>query len=231
MRKRSSPILAATIVFPVLAFTVGCQSRSQHAGASGAETPSAKVAAAARGSIAHTLSLAGQFQPYQVVDVHPKVTGFMVKINVDIGDRVRQGQTLAVLEVPELTAQLKGTGFEMQRAKDDLLRAQHEIKRAEAVHAALHADYARLLEASKAQPGLIAQQELDDAESKDLSSESQVDAAKAAAAAAEQHAEVAHADNDRVQALKNYTNVVAPLDGVIVWRYADTGALIQSGTN
>ncbi len=231
MRKRSSPILAATIVFPVLAFTVGCQSRSQHAGASGAETPSAKVAAAARGSIAHTLSLAGQFQPYQVVDVHPKVTGFMVKINVDIGDRVRQGQTLAVLEVPELTAQLKGTGFEMQRAKDDLLRAQHEIKRAEAVHAALHADYARLLEASKAQPGLIAQQELDDAESKDLSSESQVDAAKAEAAAAGQHAEVAHADNDRVQAIQNYTNVLAPLDGVIVWRYADTGALIQSGTN
>jgi multidrug resistance efflux pump len=54
-----------------------------------------------------------------VVDVHPKVTGFMVKINVDIGDRVRKGQTLAVLEVPELNAQLKGTVFEVQRAKDD----------------------------------------------------------------------------------------------------------------
>src|SRR5271170_5575432 len=50
------------------------------------------------------------------------------------------------------------------------------------------------------------------------------------AAAAQQHAEVAHADKDRVQAMQNYTNVVAPLDGVIVWRYADTGALIQSGT-
>jgi len=184
-----------------------------------------------RGDIAHTLSLAGQFQPYQVVDVHPKVTGFMVKINVDIGDKVRKGQTLAVLEVPELNAQLKGTAFEVQRAKDDMLRAQNEIKRDEAIHSALHADYERLLETSKAQPGLIAQQELDDAESKDLSSESQVDAAKAAAAAAEQHTEVAHTDNDRVQALKNYTNVVAPLDGVIVWRYADTGALIQSGTN
>jgi RND family efflux transporter MFP subunit len=150
---------------------------------------------------------------------------------VDIGDRVRKGQTLAVLEVPELNAQLKGTVFEVQRAKDDLLRAQNEIRRDEAIHSALHADYERLLETSKAQPGLIAQQELDDAESKDLSSESQVDAAKAAAAAAEQHTEVAHTDNDRVQALKNYTNVVAPLDGVIVWRYADTGALIQSGTN
>jgi RND family efflux transporter MFP subunit len=231
MRKRTSLILAAGITFPVLAGIVACKFGNQHAAANAAQIPSAQVAAAQRGNIAHTLNLAGQFQPYQVVDVHPKVTGFMVKINVDIGDKVRKGQTLAVLEVPELSAQLKGTVFEVQRAKDDLLRAQHEIKRAEAVHAALHSDYERLLETSKAQPGLIAQQELDDAESKDLSSESQVDAAKAAAAAAEQHREVAHSDNDRVQALQNYTNVMAPLDGVIVWRYADTGALIQSGTN
>ena len=231
MRKRSSSILAAGMIFPALAVIVACDFKSQHPGANAAETSTAKVATAMRGDIAHTLSLAGQFQPYQVVDVHPKVTGFMVKINVDIGDRVRKGETLAILEVPELNAQLKGTVFEVERAKDDLLSAQHEIKRAEAIHSALHADYERLLETSKAQPGLIAQQELDDAESKDLSSESQVEAAKAAAAGAQQHAEVAHTDNDRVQALQNYTNVVAPLDGVIVWRYADTGALIQSGTN
>lgn len=231
MRKRTSLIVAAGVMSPVLAGIVACSVLNRHPDARAAQVPSAKVAVAAKGDIAHTLSLAGQFQPYQVVDVHPKVTGFMVKINVDIGDRVRKGETLAVLEVPELNAQLKGTVFEVQRAKDDLLRAQHEIKRAQAVHTALHADYERLLETSKAQPGLIAEQELDDAESKDLSSASQVDAAKAAAAAAEQHTEVAHADNDRVQALKNYTNVIAPLDGVIVWRYADTGALIQSGTN
>jgi RND family efflux transporter MFP subunit len=224
-------VLAAGITIPVLAGIVACNFKSRHSDANAAEIPSARVAAAMRGDIAHTLSLAGQFQPYQVVDVHPKVTGFMVKINVDIGDRVHKGETLAVLEVPELNAQLRGTVFEMQGAKDDLVRAQREIQRAEATHAALHLDYDRLLEASKAQPGLIAQQELDDAQSKDLSSEAQVDAAKAAAAAAQQHTEVAHADNDRVQALKNYTNVVAPLDGVIVWRYADTGALIQSGTN
>lgn len=155
----------------------------------------------------------------------------MVKINVDIGDRVHKGQTLAVLEVPELNAQLKGAGFDMQQAQDDLLRAQHEVKRAEATHAALHADYQRLLDASKAQPGLVAQQEIDDAQSKDLSSESQVDAAKAAADAAREHQQSANSEKDRMQALQNYTNVVAPLDGVIVWRYADTGALIQSGTN
>ncbi|HEY1805784.1 MAG TPA: efflux RND transporter periplasmic adaptor subunit [Terracidiphilus sp.] len=231
MRKRIFLLFIAATMFSFTACLVACHSNSHEPDPDAGQPPSARVAAAARGNLAHTLSLAGQFQPYQVVDVHPKVTGFMQKIYVDIGDRVQKGQTLAVLEVPELSAQLKGSGFEMAQAKDDLLRAQHEIKRAEATHAALHTDYQRLLEASKSQPGLVAQQELDDAQSKDLSSESQVDAAKAAADSAREHTEVAHADNDRVQALQNYTNVVAPLAGVVVWRYADTGALIQSGTN
>jgi multidrug efflux pump subunit AcrA (membrane-fusion protein) len=78
---------------------------------------------------------------------------------------------------------------------------------------------------------LIAQQELDDAQAKDLSSEAQVDAAKSAMAAAQQHANAARSDNQRIAALENYTNVTAPLDGVVIWRYADTGALIQGGTN
>ena len=232
MRERTIFFFAAGITLLLAGGVVACNSHGPRIDADAAEIPSATVAVAARGNIAHVLSLAGQFQPYQVVDVHPKVTGFMSKINVDIGDRVHKGEVLAVLEVPELNAQLQGTVFQMQQTKDDLLRAQHEIKRAEALHAALHADYERLLETSKAQPGLIAQQELDDAQGKDLSSEAQVDAAKAAASAAEQ-ARRGGALGQRAECrrCKNYTNVVAPLDGVIVWRYADTGALIQSGEN
>jgi RND family efflux transporter MFP subunit len=231
MRKQISIFLFAGLFLPLAILIVACHARSKSSEAEADEVPSAEVATAQRGNLAHTLNLAGQFQSYQMVDVHPKVTGFMEKINVDIGDKVHKGQILAVLEVPELNAQLKGTGFEVEQSKDELLRTQHEIKRAEATNAALHADYQRLLEASKAQPGLVAQQELDDAQSKDLSAESQVDAAKAAAAAAQEHTQVAGADNERVQDLKNYTNVIAPLDGVVIWRYADTGALIQSGTN
>ncbi|HUA93843.1 MAG TPA: efflux RND transporter periplasmic adaptor subunit [Terracidiphilus sp.] len=176
------------------------------------------------------LTLAGQFQPYQVVDVHPKVSGYMKHINVDIGDIVHQGETLATLEVPELKAQLEQTGFELKQSQEEITRAQHEIKRTEALAYALHAQSQRLKEAAATRPGLIAQQELDDAQSKDLSSQAQVDAAKAALAAAQQHAEAARADTERVQALENYTNVVAPISGVVIWRYADTGALIQGGT-
>ena len=71
---------------------------------------------------------------------------------------------------------------------------------------------------------------MDDAQAKDLNSQAQVDAAKSAMAAAQQHAEAARSDNQRVQALEDYTTVTAPIAGVVVWRYADTGALIQGGT-
>jgi RND family efflux transporter MFP subunit len=173
--------------------------------------------------------MAGQFQAYQVVDVHPKVSGFIRHIYVDIGDRVHEGQTLAVLEVPELRAQLAGTVAGLARSKDEITRAQHEVARAEAEYSSLRLDNDRLQQAAKAQPGLIAQQELDDAQSKDLAAAAQVDAAKSALAAARGGSEVAQADNERVSALENYTNVTAPLSGVVTWRYADTGALIQSG--
>jgi RND family efflux transporter MFP subunit len=231
MRKRSLMIVATWVFLPTVLALVSCSSKVKSQAVSDTSLPSATVAQVKRGDIAHTLSLAGQFQPYQVVDVHPKVSGFMVKINVDIGDRVRKGDTLAILEVPELQAQLQGTKFDAEQAKLEIVRAQHEIQRAEAIHAAAHLDYQRLLDTSKEQPGLVAQQELDDAQSKDLSTASQVDGAKAAADAAQQHAQAERADSERVQAIQNYTHVLAPIDGVVVWRYADTGALIQSGTN
>jgi RND family efflux transporter MFP subunit len=193
--------------------------------------PAAQVAVVQRGNIDQVLTLAGQFQPYQMIDVHPKVSGFIRHIYVDIGDRVHQGETLAVLEVPELRAQLAGTVGEVARSQDEITRAQHDVARAESTHAALKADYQRLLDTSNAQPGLVAQQELDDAQAKALSSAAEVDAAKAALAGAQKELDVSRADNQRVSAMEDYTKVTAPLDGVIVWRYADTGALIQSGVN
>jgi RND family efflux transporter MFP subunit len=184
-----------------------------------------------RGNISHLLSLAGQFQPYQVIDVHAKVSGYVRHIYVDIGDRVHTGQTLAVLEVPELNAQYRGSQSEQQRSKEQISIAQHEISRAEASHVALQANYDRLLQASKAQPGLIAEQELDDARAKADASQAQVDAARSTLSAARQQSDVAQADMERYGALQAYTTITAPLSGVVIWRYADTGALIQAGTS
>jgi len=195
------------------------------------QPPSAAVAMVQRRNISHVLSLAGQFQPYQVVDVHAKVSGYVRHIYVDIGDRVHAGQTLATLEVPELNAQYRSTQSEALRSQDAISAAQHEVSRARSLHTALQANYDRLDQVSSQRPGLIAAQELDDARSQAEASQEQMDAAIAGLSGAKQGANAAEADQQRVGALQAYTNVTAPLDGVVAWRYADTGVLIQEGTN
>ncbi len=191
----------------------------------------AAFAVAKRAPIENTFSVAGEFDPYQEIEVHAKVAGYIRKINVDIGDRVKTGQVLAVLEVPELTAQLQGAGAGVRHSQQEMIRAKNEVTRDEAQHAALHANWLRLEQASKARPGLIAQQELDDAQSKDQAAEAQVDSAKSALAAAQQQLEMSQANNSQISAMSDYMRIVAPFDGVITWRYADTGALVQAGTS
>src|ERR1700684_1672902 len=134
MQTRTSLILMAGLSFPATLALVACNSQANPPGASAAEIPSAVVAAVQRGNIAHTLSLAGQFQPYQVVDVHAKVSGYIKHIYVDIGDKVHTGEALAILEVPELDAQLKGTVSQFARSRDEITRAQHEVARAVSEH-------------------------------------------------------------------------------------------------
>ena len=221
-----TPLLA----FLALTLLCGCERQGQRPD-NASLAPAVAVSAVQRGNISHLLSLAGQFQPYQVIDVHAKVSGYVRHIYFDIGDRVRAGQTLAVLEVPELNAQYRGVQSEELRSKDQIEQAQHEVAREQALHASLQANYDRLEQANRAQPGLIAQQELDDARSQADASQARIDAAKAGLSAARQQANTASADKQRVGALQSYTNVTAPLNGVVTWRYADTGALIQAGTS
>jgi RND family efflux transporter MFP subunit len=195
------------------------------------QSPSAAVAIVQRGNLSHVLSLAGQFQPYQVVEVHAKVSGYLRHIYVDIGDRVHAGQTLATLDVPELNAQYRSTQSEALRSQAAISAAEFEVSRTRSLHKALQANYDRLVEVSKQQPGLVAAQELDDVRAQAEASQGQVNAAIADLSAAKQGADAAVADQQRVGALQGYTSVRAPLDGVVTWRYADTGVLIQEGTN
>jgi RND family efflux transporter MFP subunit len=231
MHKRSVLFAVGIVALVALVVAVEYRVRDRDSDPKAAEIPTAAVATAKWGVLSNTLSLAGQFQPYQEIEVHAKVSGYVRHIYVDIGDRVRAGQTLAVLEIPELDAQLKGTQAEVLHSQDEVTRAENEVTRAESDHSALHAAYARLQQAAAARPGLIAEQELDDSRSKDLAAEAQVDAAKAALSAARQQTAVSDADRMRVSALADYARVTAPLSGVITWRYADTGALIQAGTS
>ena len=193
--------------------------------------PLAVVAVATRSPLQNTLNVAGEFLPMQEVELHAKVAGYIKKINVDIGDKVRTGEVLATLDIPELTAQVEGADAGVRQTQEEITRAKSEIQRAEANYQALHSAAQRLQQASNARPGLIAQQELDDALAKDRAAAAQVDSAKSALSATEQQLGVSRADRQHYSAMADYSRIVAPFNGVVVWRYADTGALIQAGTS
>src|SRR6266851_6277745 len=202
--------------------------------ATGADDPEHAVSADAvvaavtkveRGPMENTLTIAGEFKPFQDVDVHAKVPGYIKKIYVDVGDHVKGGQTLAVLEVPELAAELTGADAQVRRAQQEIRREQGDVHRAEWAHAAAHSMYMRLKQASEQQKGLVAQQEVDDSQAKDLETEAQVSSAQAALSGAQQQLEMADANQKQYGAMSNYTRIVAPFDGVVTTRYADTGSL------
>jgi RND family efflux transporter MFP subunit len=195
-----------------------------------AEQPrAAAVVAVTRGNLASSLTVAGQFQPYQQVDLHAKVSGYIRWIKVDIGDRVRHGEVLALLEVPELQNQVEGAQAEVRHSQSDITRAQSEVVSAESTYSALHAEYTRLEEASKERPGLIAEQELDDARAKDQQAAAQVGVAKASLDAMQQQLGISNATRSRLETMSGYEQIVAPFTGVVTKRYADTGTLIQAG--
>jgi RND family efflux transporter MFP subunit len=236
MRQRFSPTLIGIIVSAVIVVLLAAVTGCGHSGrtsttVSADAAPRAAVVKVRRTPLSNSFSIAGEFLPYQEVELHAKVAGYIRNINVDIGDRVRTGQVLAVLEIPELSAELQGAGAGVRHSQEEITRAQNEVSRAEADHDALHAAASRLREASATRPGLIAEQELDDATAKDRSAEAQVEAAKSALSASRQQLEVSQADQQHYAALSEYSRITAPFDGVVTWRYADTGSLIQAGTS
>ena len=94
-----------------------------------------------------------------------------------------------------------------------------------------HLSYTRMQDVSKKEPGLIPQQDVDEAHSRDLVSEAQVSAAKSHIAAREQRIRVAQAEQARYKTLFQYAVITAPFTGVVTKRYANTGSLIQAGTS
>jgi RND family efflux transporter MFP subunit len=170
-----------------------------------------------RDSIARELVFDSELRPFQEVDLHAKVAGYVDSINVDIGDRVKEGQLIATLELPEVQNDL-------DRAIASQRRAEEEIKRAEAANQEAKLGYDRLVSIDKTRPNLIAQQEIDTADAR-------AKTAAANLAAAHEQAKAAEADVKKLQTMLKYAKITAPFDGVITARYADKGALIQAGTS
>jgi membrane fusion protein (multidrug efflux system) len=161
-----------------------------------------------------TLSMPGQLDPYELVAVYPKVTGFVKAITVDRGSRVRTGEVLATLEAPELSSQRAEAQSKVQAAN-----AQLAVTRAKGDADA--STYDRL-KAASATPGAVAGNDL-------VLAQKSVEADRSLTAAAEQNVEAARQALQAVSETEAYLKVVAPFDGVVTERNVHPGALVGPG--
>lgn len=160
-----------------------------------------------------TLQISGNLVPQTRVAVTAKLPGTLSSIRVDIGDRVRAGQVVAVLDRREIDAQV-----DAGEATVNVAHAGIESAEAALANAVLEQDRAQNL----FDRGAIPKQRLDAAETARRSAAAQRDLTRANLAQAE-------AALRRAREVQRDATLTSPIDGVVVERHYDAGSLVGPG--
>ena len=153
-----------------------------------------------RADIAHSFNTNGTLEAFETADLYPKVSGYLAEVRVDIGDRVKVGQVLAVISLPEM---------------------EKELAEAEAMVAAKRADMALQQSTSQRQESLLKIQG---------TSQQAVDEAKSKASVAAAEADLAAATAAKIRTMLEYSRILAPFDGVVAKRQVNRGDFLQSAS-
>jgi membrane fusion protein (multidrug efflux system) len=213
-RKRRRRRLSAIAILWVVTMSAACGQKGPDRNAasqSAAPPPTVDVVRVVEQQAAVTLSMPGELEPYEMVAVYPKVTGFVKSIRVDRGSNVRAGDLIAVLDAPELVAHRSEGQSKLQGAEAQLA----------AVRSKADADastYAKL-QAAAATPGVVAGNDV-------VLAQKAVEADQSQVAAAQQNVEAAGQALKSVSDMESYLRVTAPFDGVVTERNVHPGALV-----
>ncbi len=145
------------------------------------------------------LELPARIEAWSRAPIYARVSGYLKRWNVDIGGKVKAGQQLAEIETPDLDQQLMQAKAELATARSNAALAASTAKR-----------WQGLLESDS-----VSRQEVDERTGDMTAKQSQVNALQA--------------NVDRIEALKRFTQLTAPFDGVVTARNTDVGALINIG--
>lgn len=196
-----------------------------------AATPELKYTQPQRGDIHRFVTLPGTIKADQEATLYAKVPGYLKSINVDIGDTVQAGKTVAQIEVPELSADLLRAKAAIARAEAEKVKAGTEVTKAKVEQDASKSDFDRVSKARKSSPDLITPQALDDAKARFDSAKASFTEAQAGEKLAAARLGEAQAELKRIEALLAFAQVEAPFAGVVTARFVDAGAFIPSATS
>jgi len=203
MKKLFLFLLLAAVVLAVV--FLGILPRLHDSAALAAEVradshPPVNIAIARHSRMVNELVLPAALQPYQDAPIYARTSGYIARWLVDIGARVKAGQTLAVIESPEVDQQLN-----QARANLEQSRANLELSRITAI---------RWQDLGK--HNAVAQQDVDEKVADYSVKQADLKATQA--------------NVDRLLQLQKFETVVAPFDGVISTRNIDVGTLINAGS-
>jgi multidrug efflux pump subunit AcrA (membrane-fusion protein) len=210
--------LAGVAAFIVASVTAAMAQDARTAQPLGETSPSATL-----------LDAPATVQAYFATDLYAKESGYALQVDADIGDHVKAGQVLAVIDNPELQLQFV-------RAEAAVAQASAALEVAKRRVVGMEADLTLQQVTLKRQEQLftgkaVTQQQLDEQRAKESVSKATLEVGRADIALAEANVQAAAADMHRLQALLQYTKIVAPFDGVVTRRFINPGDLVQAATS
>jgi multidrug efflux pump subunit AcrA (membrane-fusion protein) len=191
--------------------------------------PSVEIVRPRRITVAQHLQTNATLEAFEESDLFANVSGYLSDVRVDIGDHVKPGQVLAVIDVPEMKQELADAEAQLESKKSSLESARRQIdhnKANLALQNALLKDREQLGEGR----GFISDRTLDELHANVEIAKADLGVAEANRALSDSQVDVAAATVDKIKTLLAYTQIVAPFDGVVARRQVNRGDLVQSAT-
>src|SRR5437016_203426 len=191
--------------------------------------PRVEVVRPRRVMVARRLQTNATLEAFEEADVFAKVSGYLSDVRVDIGDHVKAGQVLAVIDVPEMEQELAEDKAQLESKQSSLESARRQLDHYKANVALHNALLKRREELSEGQ-GYISDRTLDEVRANAEIAKADLGVAEANRALAANQVDLAAATVEKIKALLAYSQIVAPFDGVVARRLVNRGDLVQAVT-
>jgi RND family efflux transporter MFP subunit len=229
---RKAGLVPPYIAIAVLAFVgplTGCDrptTASAPTQAKPATAATVRTVKPERKTVRHRIEQPGfNIQAFQEALLYAKIAGYIENWNVDIGDRVKKDDVLAVLYVPEMKvdvdrkqATLRQAAAQIEQAKASVLTAQAQVDRTKT-------QYERLSRAGRS--GVLDQDNVDETRLSHAAARAALEKAKADVQLAQAQHEAAKADLAYAKTMLDYATIRAPFDGVVTRRNINAGDFVQ----
>jgi RND family efflux transporter MFP subunit len=190
--------------------------------------PRVEVVHPRRLTVARRLQANATLDAFEEADLFAKVSGYLSDVRVDIGDHVKAGQVLAVIEVPEMENELAEEKAQLDSKQRSLETAFREVDHNKA-NVVLQDATLKRQETLYSGHG-ITDQALDEVRAKAQIAKADLGVAEANRAFAAAQVDLAAATVERIKTLLAYSQIVAPFDGVVARRLVNRGDLVQAAT-